>query len=358
MRNSQHFITASICSLIILSCSFEDFAISTSISEEDLTQILIDWQSRVDTLYDAQTQTSYYLLNPYKNRGALSLKGGMHIHTSNSAAVDGYPSGTPEWTAIKYRDEGGFDFYTITDHNYNTPDPKVDGIIWMGNAIEDTKIESSGHHLVIYNIPEDYEFQFISDDINEQIDYYHSIGALVSYAHPDWGSQYQSDDKVLSVRNADFVEVLNNHDGSIRAYNVLSTHYRIGAFATDDFHFNTSKPNPGKSFNTGFLIVYAHKKTKKSIWRAIIDGCYYASSGAKIDITCVNGIIKITSEIPTNFEIRAINPHDIRGNQVVYSKDKTSLFEYEINPTYPVFWIMATNEQGTAVSQTFYIKSS
>ena len=41
----------------------------------------------------------------------------------------------------KYRD-AGYDFYTFTDHNVITEDPGIEGIVWMGLSVEDTKINT------------------------------------------------------------------------------------------------------------------------------------------------------------------------------------------------------------------------
>lgn len=294
--------------------------------------------------------------NPYKNKASLSLKGAMHNHTENSAHIDGYKSGTPKWTAEKFRDEGGFDFYTITDHNYVTPDPQVDGIVWMGAAVEDTKLDNDGQHLVIYNLPDGYEFRDINSDINTLVAHYHSLGALVSYAHPDWPRQFQQQEKIEAIKRIDFVEVFNCQDGSIRAYNTLLKKGPVGAFGTDDFHYNPSAYSENKYFDKSYIIVHAKAKAREEIWDAILQGAFYASTGARMDITSLRNIVTVRTQKPSTIEFLAVNTKKAADNITLKQETDTYESDYTIDGKNTIIWIKVSNDDGQAISQAIRVK--
>jgi hypothetical protein len=197
----------------------------------------------------------FIIFNPYKNKGKLTLKGSVHNHTNNSSHADGVASGDPAEKAIKFRDIGGFDFYTYTDHNYVTKDPCIPGIIWIGKSVEYAKA-TSPQHLCIYNLPADYEYIDVGDDINELIQYFHNLGAFVSFAHPDLDFIPQSDQKILSTNNIDFVEVFNTlGGGSQRAFNFLLSKGVLFGLGVDDHHTG--------NFNVNYIFAFADMKKRK-----------------------------------------------------------------------------------------------
>lgn len=300
---------------------------------------------------------TYVIANPYFGSGTLRLKGAMHNHTENSVAVDGYLSGkSPQWTCEKYRDEAGYDFISITDHNFVSDVPEVSGIVWMGAALEDTNTTPEEHHLIVYNLPKGYQYQYVSDEINEQIEYYHSLGAFVSYAHADWKAQYQPDEKILNVRQLDFIEVLNCGCGSTRAYNSMLLKGPVGALGTDDFHYNPDRYEADKFFNKSYIIVYGHKKERKAIWDDILRGHFYASSGATMEISYSSGTIYVSTDTPSLIEVHGVDLHHPTNEVVIdYAKDSYS-HSYTFDGNQPVIWIRITNSTGQAISQAFHIK--
>lgn len=301
--------------------------------------------------------TSMVVSNPYYDSGLLRLKGAMHNHTENSASVDGYLSGgTPKWTCEKYRDEAGYDFISITDHNFMSTVPEVRDIVWMGPSLEDTNTDANGHHLIVYNLPEGYQFHFISNDINEQIDYYHSLGAFVSYAHADWRPQYQPDEKIISVRQLDFVEVFNNGDGSIRAYNSMLLKGPVMALGTDDFHYNPERYEANKYFNKSYIIVYGHKKERKAIWDDILRGHFYASTGARMEITYADGTIEVTTDKPSIIEFHGVDPQHPTADVILETSKDIFDATYHIDGSQPVIWAKISNSDGEAISQAFHVK--
>lgn len=253
-----------------------------------------DEQFRYTECVSLDTVTTYIgkhliISNPYKKIGLLRLKGSMHNHTTNSDGVF-----TPIEAAKKIRDEGKFDFYTITDHGYVTLDPSIKEIIWMGKSLEDTKgMQNNGQHLCIYNLPTVFNGFCESGNINELISKYTNMGALINYAHPDWWWQVQSSDKIAGIGKIRFVEVLNSgKSGSERAYNILLKKFGTGicGFGVDDFHNN-------ESFNKSWIVAYADSRDKMNIWKTILRGTFYASkNGGTMEITCKNGKIEVSTE--------------------------------------------------------------
>lgn len=305
-------------------------------------------------------KVKYELFNPYKNKGALALKGSMHNHSDNSLFVDTYGSGKPADVARRFRDEGNFDFYTLTDHNYVTwdPDTTLQGIVWMGKSVEDTKFSKEAQHLCVYNLPATYRYINKGEDINELIDYYHSLGAIVSYAHPDWGAQFQTDQKISKVKNVDFVEVLNSSTGgSERAYNILlGKGINVLALGVDDYHFSEEWRDPCLFFDKAYIVAYADKKEKISIWKSILAGSFYASTGASMDINCIDGVIAVSSDRKST--IQFIGKSDINPGtgKTLKSADNTMTANYTIRGNEDYIWVRLTNDTGRAFSQPFIIR--
>lgn len=298
--------------------------------------------------------TEYHFFNPYKNRGKLQLKGSIHNHTDNSRNVDGHGSGDPYLTACKFRDEGNFDFYTYTDHNFVTENPNVDGIVWIGNSVEDTRFDQ---HLCVYNLPDDYKYYDISGSCQEIINYYSNLGTCVSYAHPNWRPIYQSNDKIQSVNNIQFVEILNSGDGgSERAFAIMQNHDSfVFGVGVDDYHYSEDWSDPNQYFNKAYIYAYAQDKSKDSIWASLLSGSFYASNGATMDIECVDLNIVIKTSKPSKIEIIIPDNDNIEKYRIVNEYDNRTNLCYRIDGTLSIFWIKVINEDGIAISQAFKI---
>lgn len=334
-----------VLSLFLLGCSKNDAYVDYS--RPKVLPII-----KKDTI---KIQDNYVIIqNPYKNRGVLELKGALHNHTNNSMPIDGYGSGDPYQIGCKFRDEGHFDFYTITDHNIVTSDPGVEGIVWLGCAVEDTK---SSQHLCVYNLPDGYPYKDKGDDIHDLISYYQKIGAIVSYAHPDWDAQLQSNEKISTVNNVIFVEALNSAEGgSIRAYNLLlSKGENVYCVGVDDYHYNTSWADPNSSFDKSYIIAYADAKEYRSIWKSLLSGCFYASKGARMDVRCENGVITIKTDVESNIDIIGINTDYPEKERVIHSVNSSQILTYAMDVKEPIVWVRVSNENGLAYSQAFKI---
>ena len=347
MKTNHLFIVLS--SILLISCTKEDIRLKTEV-QLILSNLTKD-QKEIVYLDNNQIIT---IANPYTNRGGMVLKGSLHNHTDNSVLVDGYKSGNPREIAIKFKNYGNFDFFAFTDHNYVTHDPCIEGIVWMGVSMEDTKVS---HHLVVYNLPENYKYTDLGDDINEQIAYYHSIGAVVSYAHPDWDGAYQSNEMIVATDAVDFVENLTPSSTNPRAYNLLLAKGPIWGVGTDDYHYNASWQDPDMYFDKSCIYVYADEKSREAIWKAIMAGCFYASRGTKMDINCTNGDIAVTTEIPSTIDVMGVNLQHPENEWVISSVWNAKEMHYQIDGTVPIVWIRVRNEQGMAYSQAFRVIS-
>lgn len=233
--------------------------------------------------------------NPYEYVGKLKLKGIMHVHTDHSLPLDGYKSGNPTWVAQKIRDEGGYDFYTFTDHNYITEDPKVGGIVWMGNAVEDT---SPSVHVTAYNLPTTV-FNSTPNDISAKINHYKDLGAYTSLCHPNWPSTFITEAMINNATIGNFVEVMNpttnveNHRilDLIRQQNKI-----VFGFGVDDFHNDAKWSEPNKFFNKGWVVAYADVKEKDDIWNALLRGSFFVTNGPSIDVNFKNSKLNIYTD--------------------------------------------------------------
>jgi hypothetical protein len=70
------------------------------------------------------------LESPYRPKARM-FRGQLHAHTTNS---DGTQS--PAGVVAAYK-KAGYDFVAITDHNHNTPDPGVPGILFVPGVEND-----------------------------------------------------------------------------------------------------------------------------------------------------------------------------------------------------------------------------
>ena len=311
-------------------------------------------QNVMDTI---QLENSEIIItNPYKNKGLLKLKGSMHNHSNNSLAVEGFASGAPDATAVKFRDQAGYDFYTFTDHNYVTEDPGVTGIVWMGRSVEDTK---NTQHLNIYNLPAGYKYVNVGDNIQKLIDHYRDLGAIVCYNHPGWAPQVQSDSKIVSVVDLDFVEVINSISGvDERAFDLLlSKGFPVFGFAVDDYHNNSAWGDPNRYFNKAYVIAFAEKKERSSIWKALLSGCFYATQGAEMDIRCDKGMIMVSSNKQSTFEFIGLNVQSPGGGTVLSTSTNVQEASYRIEGNEGYVRVRVVNSDGAAYSQSFVIQS-
>lgn len=278
--------------------------------------------------------------NPYKDHPQNQYKGQMHCHTTNS---DGNLS--PANVVAKYVGYG-YDFMTITDHNYITPNPSPNAdIVWMGNSYEDTWNAAGHQHMNVWNCSE------VINKVNQYttsntplilVNHYVKNGnSVLSYNHPEYPVVYASDVTLGGLPSGiSFVEIYNstiqtylgevdslpavanfgdmvtynngtryintsitkaspnwqatteeaNPDGNLdRGFRImLDNGHKVFCDAVDDFHRGDNMEN------RGWQMVFANSRTKQSIWNGLLMGASYASTGVSLnDVSFVDGVFRL-----------------------------------------------------------------
>lgn len=270
--------------------------------------------------------------NPYKNHPTNQYKGQMHCHTTNS---DGALA--PSAVVAKYVGYG-YDFMTITDHNHITPNPSPESdIVWMGDSYEDTNNTAGLQHMNVWNCSKVGG----AGTPSSLVDFFVKNGdSVLSYNHPEYPPVYASDDTLENLPDGiSFVEIYNSTiqtylgevsklpdtanfydmvkyngkryinasitkespnwiettetskpDGNLdRGFRImLDSGKKVFCDAVDDFHRGDNMEN------RGWQMVFAHSRTKQSIWNGLLTGASYASTGVSLnDISFVDGMFRL-----------------------------------------------------------------
>ena len=230
--------------------------------------------------------------SPYTPKSHV-YKGQMHAHTINS---DGAQS--PTNVVIAYRD-AGYDFISITDHNYNTPDPGVFGILFIPGIEQ----QPAGNHLNRINAT-----TAPARTAQGVIDQALSEGSFVFLNHPNWPGGYPNnpnwtDTELESVSGYHGIEVWNslvspNENAEGRIDYLLSKHLKCYLIATDDCH------NVNALYSkTASTRVFADNLTISEIMENLKRGNFYASNGANISsITVSERTITITTDVASTID--------------------------------------------------------
>jgi len=244
----------------------------------------------------AANSASFTIENPYEAGGANLYKGQLHCHTTNS---DG--KNDPEEVVEAYK-EAGYNFISITDHNFITPDPQIEGIMFIPGVEETLK-----RHLVAFDVEKRYE----GKDIQECLDFHFNNNRMTSIAHPEWRGRYiMCSKEVNSYKNFNFIEVFNTGIGYFVEEPwdfLLSNGRKIFALATDDCH-NVK----GKGFNRGWVMVRAN--SDKDILNSLRNGNFYASTGNDIEITVEGDTIIAKSSNKSIFDFKGKNGEILKND--------------------------------------------
>lgn len=277
--------------------------------------------------------------NPYKDKKKNKYKGQLHCHTTNS---DGKWS--VDKTMTKYS-EAGYDFITITDHNFITEEPTdLHGMVWIGNSLEDTNNRAGYQHCNIIgakSVVGKYDGYTNSNTVGSMInDYVKNQGAILQYNHPDDTVVYVSNNDLDNMPNGiSLIEIYNScdiawkktvskksdlpltgnklndmfyceedgkkyfnrnfRDGMTNVWEVTETREpveqergfvhlldagkKVFGTATDDCHFDCT-------FNYGWIQVFANSRSKNAIMNGLLSGNFYASCGVELsDISVEDG---------------------------------------------------------------------
>ncbi len=216
--------------------------------------------------------------------------GTLHVHTTNS---DGFAS--PEAMVNAYRSDSAF--VSITDHNYLTANPGVQGITYIPGIEEST---TAGHLCSINATAETGSLVTgtVLSNINAQ-------GAIPLIVHPEKGNGgWTYEDLKTYAKDYSLIEIWNdmmgyqNTNGNIDR--LLSNGTRLWLTADPDAH-DTSHAviMPWK------LVVNAPSNSTHDIVEALRNGNFYATTGVAVtDITVSpdGHTVTITTPQPYNFK--------------------------------------------------------
>jgi hypothetical protein len=219
----------------------------------------------------------WHYRDPYRNTKALTLKGQLHCHTTNSDGVD-----TPIALVTAYKN-AGYHFIGVTDH-YNgttypnfTVDPGVSGITFLPSC------EGGGTsvELLCWNVSQGY-----SAATQVVIDAVLAEGGMIGLPHPNYETPITTAFTYLWSRGLHLIEAYNGAvyngvsgpaagEGRAQWDAHLSLHRIFYGIFTDDCH---DISDPG-GFDNGWVIVFADTNTPAAIVDALKKGNFYGSNG-------------------------------------------------------------------------------
>jgi len=241
--------------------------------------------------------------NPYKYKGRHRLRGQMHCHSTNSDGIF-----TPDEVVALFKSVG-YDFCTITDHNYITTEPAGNELIWLCDSYEhnDTGAEAWTHHC-IYNCSDIYTG---NDGILGLYSYFYTNGnSILNWAHTDLdeGGEDAHLDEVDG--GLSFTEVINGtssptspvdyFEQTERGFKrLLNNGQNVYAIAVDDMHsLNHLKK--------GWVEVLSDGKDPNDIWLSLLRGSFFANSDflqesngvSNPSVDIVNGTMQVSVDDP------------------------------------------------------------
>jgi len=231
------------------------------------------------------------------------LWGNLHTHTLKNATAgygsDGAYNASYTLSGI-YRDLAGEDFCAITDHYLFTPDPGVEGIIYIPGV----EIMASDGNLVALNIsvaprilPNNTGLKVRNVTVEQPgiIMFAHSTMFQDQDAHSWTGDelgQYATDGSLIECVNSD-VHCIDWADYD----RLLRNGTRVWLTGADDYH--TSSNTSYSPY--AWVVVNTDARTNVSIIEALRAGNFYASNGAGIEnITVSDNTITITVPRPSS----------------------------------------------------------
>jgi hypothetical protein len=229
----------------------------------------------------AKPSDTVKLESPYRAKPR-SFKGQLHAHTTNS---DGTQSPAVVMAAYK---KAGYDFAAITDHNHNTPDPGVKGILFLPGVENDHTCLHENRINATTVAPGSRMPQDVIDQARRE-------GSFVQINHPDWPGRYPtnpcwSDKALLAMKDYHAIETWNasngaeNNNAERRVDFLLSNGMRTNLTAVDDCH------DVRHAYcMTASVHVFADVLTVDDVMANLLSGNFYASSGANVTSVTVDG---------------------------------------------------------------------
>jgi len=237
-------------------------------------------------------------LKPQPSSPGLWFKGNLHTHTLNSDG-DSTPDDVVRW----YR-EHGYNFVTITDHNYLT---SVDGLnavhgasdkflVIRGEEVTDSFEKKPVH--INGLAPESFikppGGSSVVNMVQNMVDAIREARGVPSINHPNFGWAITGDE-LGQIQRTRLFEVFNGHPtvnnlggGGVPGLEevwdrILSSGRLLYGIAVDDAHYfkrpeDRTAPRPG----TGFVLVRAPRLDPRAIVEAVERGDFYGSTGVEM----------------------------------------------------------------------------
>ncbi len=226
--------------------------------------------------------------------GSNRLKLGLHHHTTLSDGAK-----TPEETAAMYK-AAGYDAIAFTDHwLYGTSDT-INGLPILPGAEYHTG-KSDGftgvYHILCLFSREEPKLDS-SMTPQQIIDGIHAVGGLAVLAHPAWS--LNTPENIQKLHGIDAIEIFNTssgrgnsrrEDSSILIDILASSGHFYPLLAVDDSHYYGAG-NLADSC-TAFIAVQCESADPEKIKKAILDGCFYASTGPEIHLSVKDSVAAV-----------------------------------------------------------------
>jgi hypothetical protein len=217
--------------------------------------------------------------SPYTTKTNV-YKGQLHAHSTHSEGCN-----SPREVATIYKNLG-FNFTSITDHDYLTPDPKVPGILYIPGVEETTQPDV--RHILSINASVEVtqtEPQSVIDAIDAQ-------GAIAIIAHPSFSAMTESDLQALVGYTMMEIDDERLWDG------LLASNRRVFAVASDDSVCQSSLRDYGR----GWVQVFADSLDRNSIIASLRSGNFYSSQGPRLSVSVSGTTITAATDSPSEID--------------------------------------------------------
>lgn len=221
-----------------------------------------------------------YLENPYSGE-TNTFKGQIHAHTNNTDGAE-----SPADVVSAYKD-AGYDFISITDHEYSTPDPGVEGITFIPGV----EGRNGSPHVTVLNAVDTARGASANAYAAR-----HKADAIIGIPHPNFNSvNGWTQNQIDGMADYRLMEVYNGKmdtAAEITARSKFMSTYdngrRVWCTAVDDSHVPAD-------IDKGWIMVHAASNSKLDILDAIRRGDFYASTGSDLTIEVDGLTITATS---------------------------------------------------------------
>ncbi len=229
--------------------------------------------------------------NPYTETDLTGYaKGQLHTHTDQSSDVT-EENRSPTQTETAYKDDGSYDWVSLTDHNQITADPSVAGILHI-DSIEQNHLDMNKHIVTLDSgaFLDTSDHNAIMDANSTGFNFIAHIGLAgggLTALTPAWLDGITSNCHGVGVyRGAGGGNYTSIWD------TVLTAGYDYWGVAIDDWHNIKAS-----QFDKGYVMVNATTPTKAEVVSALRVGDFYSSSGLAITgITLDGASLTVTTD--------------------------------------------------------------